>query len=51
MSVLGVYGVGQAASLIYYGLHTMHYEELLGKKISRDAKLGTPMSWELVDFT
>ena len=34
-----------------YGLHTMHYEELLGKKISRDAKLGTPMSWELVDFT
>ncbi|MDE7114687.1 MAG: N-acetylneuraminate synthase family protein, partial [Acetatifactor sp.] len=32
------------------GLHTMYYEELLGKKISRDAKLGTPMSWELVDF-
>lgn len=32
------------------GLHTMYYEELLGKKISRDAKLGTPMSWDLVDF-
>lgn len=32
------------------GLHTMYYEEILGKKISRDAKLGTPMSWELVDF-
>lgn len=32
------------------GLHTKHYEELLGKKISRDAKLGTPMSWDLVDF-
>lgn len=32
------------------GLHTKYYEELLGKKISRDAKLGTPMSWELVDF-
>lgn len=33
------------------GLHTMYYEEILGKRISRDARLGTPMSWELVDFT
>ena len=33
------------------GLHTMYYEELLGKKISRDARLGTPMSWDLVDFS
>lgn len=33
------------------GLHTMYYEELLGKRINRDAKLGTPMSWDLVDFT
>ncbi len=32
------------------GLHTMHYEELLGKKITRDAKMGTPMSWDLVSF-
>lgn len=32
------------------GLHTKYYEELLGKKIKRDAKLGTPMSWDLVDF-
>ncbi|MCM1111680.1 MAG: pseudaminic acid synthase [Muribaculum sp.] len=32
------------------GLHTMYYEELLGKKIARDAKLGTPMSWDLVSF-
>lgn len=32
------------------GLHTRYYEELLGKPIRRDAKLGTPMSWELVDF-
>ena len=32
------------------GLHTRHYEELLGKKINKDARLGTPMSWELVDF-
>jgi len=32
------------------GLHTMYYEELLGKRIARNAKMGTPMSWELVDF-
>lgn len=32
------------------GLHTMYYEELLGKRIARDAKIGTPMSWDLVDF-
>ncbi len=32
------------------GLHTKHYEELLGRKITKDAKLGTPMSWDLVDF-
>lgn len=32
------------------GLHTMYYEEILGKKIKVDAKKGTPMSWELVDF-
>ena len=33
------------------GLHTMYYEEILGKKVKQDVKLGTPMSWELVDFT
>lgn len=32
------------------GLHTKYYEELLGKRIRKDAKLGTPMSWDLVDF-
>lgn len=32
------------------GLHTKYYESLLGKKIIKDAKLGTPMSWDLVDF-
>lgn len=32
------------------GLHTKYYEELLGKKIKKDAALGTPMSWDLVDF-
>lgn len=32
------------------GLHTKYYEEILGRRIRKDAKLGTPMSWELVDF-
>ena len=32
------------------GLHTMYYEEILGKRITRDAGLGTPLRWELVDF-
>lgn len=32
------------------GLHTIYYEELLGKRIARDAAMGTPMSWSLVDF-
>lgn len=32
------------------GLHTMYYEELLGKKVTSDVKAGTPMSWALVDF-
>jgi sialic acid synthase SpsE len=31
------------------GLHTKHYEEILGKKITQDAKLGTPMRWDLVE--
>ena len=31
------------------GLHTRYYEALLGKRIVRDAKMGTPMSWELVE--
>lgn len=33
------------------GLHTMYYEQLLGRRINRDAKLGTPMAWELVDYS
>lgn len=32
------------------GLPTKYYESILGKKITRDAKLGTPMSWGLVNF-
>lgn len=30
------------------GLHTMYYEEVLGKCVNKDVKLGTPMSWELI---
>lgn len=30
------------------GLHTMYYEELLGKRVKKDVILGTPMSWDLV---
>ena len=32
------------------GLHTKYYETLLGKKINRDCKMGTPMSFSLVDY-
>ncbi len=31
------------------GLHTMYYEEVLGKRVKRDVKLGTPMSWDLLE--
>lgn len=34
-----------------FGLHTRYYEELLGRKVNRDVALGTPMKWELVDFS
>lgn len=32
------------------GLHTKFYDELLGKRIKRDVKLGTPLSWDLIDY-
>lgn len=32
------------------GLHTKYYEELLGKRINRDVKIGTPLSWDLIEF-
>ncbi len=32
------------------GLHTKYYEDILGKKVTKDVKLGTPMSFGLVDF-
>lgn len=31
-----------------YGLHTMHYEEVLGKTAVRDIAMGTPLAWELI---
>lgn len=33
------------------GLHTRYYEELLGKRVNRDVKMGTPLGWELIDFS
>jgi pseudaminic acid synthase len=30
------------------GLHPRYYEQLLGRRVSRDAKIGTPMSWDLL---
>lgn len=30
------------------GLHTKYYEQILGRKITRDARLGTPLAWNLV---
>ena len=32
------------------GLHTKYYEELLGKRINRYVKLGTPLSWDLIEY-
>lgn len=31
------------------GLHTMYYEEVLGKRAKHDLKKGTPLAWELID--
>ena len=30
-----------------HGLHTRHYEDILGRKATRDTAKGTPISWEL----
>ncbi len=32
------------------GLHTKYYDELLGKKVRKDVKLGTPLSWDIIDL-
>lgn len=33
-----------------FGMHTKHYEEILGKRAVKDIQKGTPMDWALVDF-
>ena len=30
-----------------YGLHTMYYEEILGKQALRDIERGTPLAWNM----
>jgi len=30
------------------GLHPRHYEQLLGKRVARDLRKGTPVSWEML---
>lgn len=32
-----------------FGLHTRYYEEIIGKRVTQDAKMGTPLVWELVE--
>jgi pseudaminic acid synthase len=32
------------------GLHTRHYQEILGKKAKTDIGMGTPLSWDLIDI-
>ncbi len=31
------------------GMHTMYYEEVLGKKASCDVEKGTPLSWDIIE--
>ena len=33
-----------------FGLHTMYYEEILGKKAKTDIVKGTPLAWNIVEF-
>lgn len=33
-----------------FGMHTKHYDEILGRRASRDILKGTPLCWELVGF-
>ena len=32
-----------------YGLHTMYYEEVLGKTATRDLEMGTPLAWDMIE--
>ena len=31
------------------GMHTMYYEEVLGKKAACDLEKGTPLAWEHIE--
>ena len=31
------------------GMHTMHYEEVLGRKALKDIEKGTPLDWDLIE--
>ncbi len=31
------------------GMHTKHYEEVLGKRAAKDIEKGTPLSWDLIN--
>lgn len=33
-----------------FGLHTMYYEDVLGKKAKKDIAKGTPLAWEIIDL-
>ncbi len=33
------------------GLHTMYYEQILGKTAAADYEKGTPLSWDMIGFT
>ena len=32
-----------------FGMHTMYYESILGKKAKIDIVKGTPLSWDLIE--
>ncbi len=32
-----------------FGMHPMHYEDILGKKARRDLSKGEPLSWDMID--
>lgn len=32
-----------------FGMHTKHYEEILGKRVNRDIEKGTPMSFDFIE--
>ncbi len=33
-----------------FGLHTMYYEDILGKKAKKDISKGTPLAWNLIEL-